>query len=510
MKTLRLILGDQLNSQHSWFNSTDSSITYLMVEAKAESTYVTHHIQKVVGFFAAMRSFRDWLVSEGHHVIYHSISDSTPHTKISEFVAHSLSTESFDRFEYQESDEYRLDNALASFCKQISIPSEMVSSEHFYAPRNGVEKFFKSKKTYLMEPFYRFMRKRFDILMENGQPMGDKWNFDEDNRKPFKYEVPIPKLDIVKNNVQSIVNEIRQAGIQTIGAINAQSFEWPINREQALTLLQHFCTQQLQYFGTYEDAMVQKEPILFHSRLSFALNSKLLSPQEVVEAVINEWKSRPNEIKLNQVEGFIRQIIGWREFMRGVYWAEMPEFESLNFFNFDRPLPSWFWNGDTKMNCLKHCITQSLEMAWAHHIQRLMITGNFALLAGINPDDVDEWYLGIYIDAIQWVEITNTRGMSQYADGGKIASKPYVSSAQYIDKMSDYCSSCYYRKKIKTGPKACPFNSLYWNFYHTNRTKLEGNPRIGMMFKIWDKMGEEKQQELLQQANYYLNHIEDL
>ena len=236
----------------------------------------------------------------------------------------------------------------------------------------------------------------------------------------------------------------------------------------------------------------------------------MISPKEIIDRAIQEWEKRSDEIEYNQLEGFVRQIIGWREYMRGVYWLKMPEYASLNFFNHTEKLPNWFWTGKTKMNCLKDTITQSLEYAYAHHIQRLMITGNFALLAGVHPDEIDAWYLGIYIDAIEWVEITNTRGMSQFADGGIVGTKPYVSSASYIDKMSHYCGSCFYKKALKIGEKACPFNSLYWNFYDKNEDKLSKNPRIGMMYNVWRKMKPEEKVSLLEQADYYLKNINSL
>jgi len=254
--------------------------------------------------------------------------------------------------------------------------------------------------------------------------------------------------------------------------------------------------------------MTTWDPYLFHSRLSFSMNSKMLSPLEVVERVEKFWYENQDEIAISQVEGFIRQIIGWREYMRGVYWAKMPEFAELNFFGHERELPKWFWTGKTKMKCLSHSIGQSLEYAYAHHIQRLMVIGNFALLAGIHPDELDQWYLGIYIDAIEWVEITNTRGMSQFADGGIVGTKPYVSSANYIKKMGNYCEHCAYSQKEKLGEKACPFNSLYWHFHDRNREKLEKNPRIGMVYRTWDKM--KNKAEILDQAEKYLENLNDL
>jgi deoxyribodipyrimidine photolyase-related protein len=256
--------------------------------------------------------------------------------------------------------------------------------------------------------------------------------------------------------------------------------------------------------------MHTEEWSIYHARLSFAMNSKVLSPKEVIQTAIAAWQAAPDRIAINQLEGFIRQILGWREYMRGIYWLKMPAFEELNYFEHSRKLPDWYWTGKTKMNCLKHSIGQSLEHAYAHHIQRLMITGNFALLAGINPDDVDFWYLGIYIDAIQWVEITNTRGMSQFADGGITGSKPYTASANYIHKQSNYCVNCYYNRSKRIGDDACPFNSLYWDFHDRHRDKLQQNPRLSMVYRLWVKMNPQDREAILLRANYCLEHLEEL
>jgi deoxyribodipyrimidine photolyase-related protein len=275
-------------------------------------------------------------------------------------------------------------------------------------------------------------------------------------------------------------------------------------------LLDFFVEHCLALFGTFQDAMAPNEWSLYHSRLSFSMNIKMLSPKEVIDKAIEAYQKFPDKIQYNQLEGFVRQIIGWREYMRGIYWEKMPAYAQVNYFEHHEKLPDWYWTGKTKMNCLKNAIQQSLQFAYAHHIQRLMITGNFALLAGVHPNEVDAWYLGIYIDALEWVEITNTRGMSQFADGGIVGSKPYVSSATYINKMSSYCTGCYYNKAKKTGDKACPFNSLYWNFYDKHESKLAKNPRIGMMYNVWRRMQPNDKTELLTQAEYYLTHINEL
>jgi deoxyribodipyrimidine photolyase-related protein len=509
-KTLRLVLGDQLNEQHSWFKGTGDHVTYVLMEVRTETDYVKHHIQKICSLFLGMRSFAERLTIAGHQVHYVHISDSNNKGSFEKNLQTIIDEGGFERFEYQLPDEYRVDELLKCFCQQLKIAFQAVDTEHFFTKRTELSDFFHGKKQFVMESFYRAQRKRFNILMDGQQPLGGQWNFDRENRKKLpSTEVPPHPLTF-RNDASALFAEIQHCGIAYIGQIEPMELEWPIDRQQALRLLHFFLDYLLEKFGTYEDAMSTRSWSVYHSRLSFALNCKLLSPIEVVDAAVATFHEKPDAISLNQVEGFVRQILGWREFMRGVYWSKMPEFSQLNFFKHHRALPNWFWSGKTKMNCLKHSIDQSLSKAYAHHIQRLMVLGNFCLLAGINPDDVDQWYLGIYIDAFEWVEITNTRGMSQFADGGIIGSKPYVSSAAYIHKMSDYCSTCYYKKDLKTGENSCPFNSLYWHFHQEHRDLLEKNPRIGMAFNTWDKMEERKRTDLLKQAEFYLKNLEQL
>jgi len=509
-KTLRLILGDQLNRNHFWFKSVDDSVTYVMMEIRTETDYAKHHIQKVVGIFAAMQNFANHLKSNNHNLIYLHLNDENNIQSFQDNIQNLISEHEFNHFEYQLPDEYRVDQDLIELCNTISIPSKSVDSEHFFTSRNELGDFFQGKKTFLMESFYRAMRKKHAVLMDGDQPLTGKWNYDSDNRKKLpKDHKPTSPL-IFDNDVSEILFEINKTDIKTIGSIDANHFIWPINREQSLELLDFFATECLSLFGSFQDAMTPNEWSIYHSRISFSMNIKLISPKEVIDRVTLEWQKRSDEIEYHQLEGFVRQIIGWREYMRGIYWNQMPDYATLNYFNNSEKLPSWFWTGTTKMNCLKEAINQSLNYGYAHHIQRLMITGNFALLAGVHPDEIDSWYLGIYIDAFEWVQITNTRGMSQFADGGIVGTKPYVSSASYIDKMSNYCGSCYYKKAIKTGDKACPFNSLYWNFYDKNESKLAKNPRIGMMYNVWRKMKPEDKIALLEQADYYLKNINDL
>ena len=506
--TLRLILGDQLNSQHSWFTKTNPDVTYLMLEMRQETDYVTHHIQKVLGFFLSMRQFAQELQEKGHQFIYLTLDDPQNQQSLATQIKTLVTKEGFNRFEYLLPDEYRLDQQLKECCNDLGIPCQAVDTEHFLSDREFLTNFFKGKKTYLMESFYREMRRKYQILMEGNQPITGQWNYDQDNRQALKDKSLILPARLHHKQVGPVLDMLERSGVKMLGTVDPESFHWPTSRQESLELLTHFCEHLLVHFGSYQDALTTWDPYLFHSRLSFSLNSKLITPLEVVQTVEAYWFTHQDQIGIAQVEGFIRQIIGWREYMRGIYWAKMPDFAQLNYFGHERKLPNWFWSGKTNMNCLSQSIKQSLDLAYAHHIQRLMVTGNFALLAGIDPDEVDRWYLGIYIDAIEWVEITNTRGMSQFADGGIVGTKPYVSSANYIKKQGNYCSTCVYQADKKTGEGSCPFNSLYWHFHARNRALLEKNPRIGMVYRTWDKMG--NKQELIDQADYYLERLEEL
>ncbi len=357
-----------------------------------------------------------------------------------------------------------------------------------------------------MENFYRMMRKKHDIMIVNGQPDGGKWNFDQSNRKKWTGEPEIPHERGFRKDVTRALEEIKEAEVKTFGNIEAENFNWPTSRGDCLSVLNYFCENLLIHFGDYQDALHTEEKYLFHSRLSFAMNSKILSPKEVIDKVLDHYYENTTEIDISQIEGFVRQILGWREYMRGIYWKEMPDYANLNELDNHNKLPDFFWSGDTKMNCLEHAIGQSLDDAYAHHIQRLMVIGNYALLTQIHPDEVDAWYLGVYIDAIEWVEITNTRGMSQFADGGVVATKPYVSSANYINKMSNYCGDCHYSHTKKLGEKACPFNALYWNFLDEKREHFKNNNRMAMMMSLLDKKDKKELSDLKERAKKVIEH----
>ena len=502
MRTIRLLLGDQLNSNHSWFKTKDKEVIYLMAEMRQEATYVTHHIQKLLAFFTAMRRFADHLDSQGHRVYYLKIADPENPQDLEKIIHTVIKKFQAGKFEYQLPDEYRLDEELKAICSTLSIPWQVADTEHFYTGRNDLSEFFKGKKQLLMESFYRMMRKKHHILMDaDGSPLGGKWNYDKSNRKSWKGEPQIPPGPDFTIAISDLLKEIDQAGINYLGTANDTDFNWPLDRTEALEQLEHFTEHLLSKFGDYQDAMHTEAVFLFHSKLSFPLNTKILGPGEVIDRVIEAYKKHPEKIDISQVEGFTRQILGWREYMRGIYWKEMPQYKKKNFFNNHNPLPEFYWTGHTQMNCLQHSIRGSLKYAYAHHIQRLMITGNFALLIQSDPDATDQWYLGIYIDALEWVEITNTRGMSQFADGGLLATKPYISSANYINKMSNYCRSCKYNPKQRTGDNACPFNALYWNFLNEKRTLLKDNPRMGMMYRLLDKIDPEELKAIKDRSN---------
>jgi deoxyribodipyrimidine photolyase-related protein len=502
-KTLRLILGDQLNENHSWFKTVDRDATYILMEVRQETDYAEHHIQKVAAFFAAMRAFADKLRRNGHRVVYLTLGDRANRQTIAGNVTARIKKDRFSRFEYLLPDEYRLDLQLQDLAEDLPVPVSAVDTEHFLTARNELKALFDGKKRFLMESFYRRMRQRHDILMDSGKPAGGRWNYDQKNRQAYDGRIPIPPPVLFDNDVSGICRTIRRSGAETFGHITPRRLIWPINRDQCRKLLSAFLAHGLPAFGTYQDAMTVDNWHLFHSRLSFALNTKMLAPLEVIQAAVKAWEEEKSGIEIQQVEGFVRQLLGWREFMRGVYWALMPGLDTMNYFDHSAALPDYYWTGETRMACMRSAIGQSLEHAYAHHIQRLMVTGNFALLAGVDPAAVDQWYLGVYIDAVQWVELPNTRAMSQFADGGIVATKPYISSARYIRNMSDYCAACEYDWQKRHGQGACPFNSLYWAFFERHRRRLGKNPRVAVMYRTWDRFAEKEKKQVLKQADTY-------
>lgn len=504
---LRLLLGDQLNASHSWFRECHPDVIYLMAELRQETDYCLHHRQKVLAFFAAMRSFAKALTHAGHKVCYLTLDETSAWPNLPALLSAMLDTYHAGAFAWQEPDEWRLDKQLDDWAATLPIPSKRVSSEHFLTPRDGWQRLPHNR----MEYFYRALRRQFKVLLdEQGQPLGGRWNFDADNRARLPASVALPEPLCFANDVQEIDAMLTRHGVTTLGRADASALPWPISRQQSRALLSHFLCHCLPQFGRYQDALSERGWSLFHSRLAFSLNSKMITPLEVIRAAESHWQRNQDTITLAQVEGFIRQILGWREFVRAYYWEKMPEALSDNALAATRPLPGFFWTGETKMACLRHAITQSLEYGYAHHIQRLMVTGNFALLAGIAPAEVDSWYLGIYVDAIEWVQLPNTRGMSQFADGGVLASKPYASSGAYLARMGDHCKGCHYDVKKREEAEACPFNALYWHFLARQRERLGANPRLALPYANWDGQSAQQQAATLARAEQWLREIEKL
>ena len=513
MKEIRLILGDQLHAGHSWFRQEPSEeVLYVMGEYRSESENVLHHVQKVTAFFLAMRAFAADRVREGHRVQYWRIDDpDNPHS-ITGAVLRAWETHRPHRFKYQLPDEWRVEQELLALGEHIRRQGGEVialDTEHFLTERADFPRHFQGKKTYIMEGYYRMLRRRYQVLLDGaGQPEGGAWNYDADNRKALPKHHRPPEPLTFPHDAAAVQAQMQSAGVKTWGACG--DWEWPVTRAEGLALLADFIDRMLPHFGAFQDALSDASKTLYHSRLSFVLNVKLLHPLEVVRAVEEAWRAQPERIPLSSAEGFIRQILGWREYVRGHYWMHMPGYGEMNYFGHERPLPEWFWTGKTRMACLRQAVQATHDTAYAHHIQRLMVTGNFALLAGVHPDAVDAWYLGVYIDALEWVEMPNARGMSQYADGGWVGTKPYVSSANYLRKMGAPCAGCHYRAGERTGERACPFNSLYWDFHHRHRALLESNPRIGMVYRLWDRMEAAERAAVLERASDCLDQIHSL
>ncbi len=506
---LRLVLGDQLSPLHSWFAQVRPDVVYVFMEVRSETDYVRHHAQKVLGIFAAMRDFAAQLKAAGHRVRHVAIDHPSNRQSITGNLDALIAHYGAGAIEYQAPDEWRLDAQLRDWGAACPVPVTMVDSEHFFTTRDEAATLFAGRKQWLMEHFYRQQRKKHRVLMTaDGKPEGGQWNFDADNRKPWPGTPAAPADTRPCHDHSQLWQTIEGAGVQTLGQPQASAFRWPLHRQEALQQLDHFMAHVLPHFGDFQDALSSKSWHLFHSLLSFALNTKMLQPREVVQGAEDAWRS--GQVPLHAAEGFIRQILGWREYVRGVYWAHMPGYTGANALAHARPLPEWFWTGDTRMACLASAIGQSLEHAYAHHIQRLMVIGNFALLAGLDPAQVHRWYLGIYIDAFEWVEAPNTLGMSQWADGGQLATKPYVSSAAYLQRMGDHCKGCSYNPKARTGDDACPFNALYWDFFDRHRTHFEHNPRLGVVYHQLSRMAGEALTALQEQSARTLARLSDL
>ena len=509
MPALRIILGDQLSKEISSLSGINAEEDIVLIcEVFAEATYVKHHKKKIVFLFSAMRHFAEELrVEKNYQVEYLKLNDPEPMQSFTQAVEKTLAKHKIDEIIVTSPGEYRVLTEINIWQELFGIPVDIREDARFLCNQVEFKNWSKDRKNLRMEYFYREMRKKYSILMDGDQPIGGKWNFDLENRKPPNPNFDIPETfssepDAVTLDVMQLVEDKFS---DHMGVLS--DFHFAINAAQAKIALKQFIDERLKYFGDFQDAMIQGKPWMYHSHVGLYLNCGLLSPLECIQAA--EQAYHDSHAPLNAVEGFIRQILGWREFVRGIYWNEMPDYASLNFFEAERDLPAFYWDADTKMNCVHQSVKETSQNAYAHHIQRLMVLGNFALLTGINPVQVNAWFLSVYADAFEWVELPNVSGMALFADGGYLASKPYAAGGGYINKMSNYCKSCSYSVTKKSGPDACPFNYLYWDFLERNRNKLGNNHRIGMMYKVYDRMSEEKKEMIKGDSNEFLISLDD-
>ncbi|AZQ66079.1 cryptochrome/photolyase family protein [Silicimonas algicola] len=502
MPRLVLVLGDQLTTRVAALREADlSTDVVVMAEVMGEATYVRHHVRKLAFCFSAMRHFRNRLRSAGWTVDYTQLDDEAAHDSIAGAILSAADRHGSTEVIATEPGEWRLLEALQS----LPLKTTMLEDDRFVASHADFNAWAANRKELRMEWFYRDMRRKTGLLMEDGEPAGGQWNFDHDNRKPAPKGIDFggPLRFSPDGITKEVLTMIELRFPDNFGVL--RPFWFAVREEEAGRALSHFIKHALAPFGDYQDAMLSNDDFLSHSLLSIYLNAGLLDPIEVCEAAEQAWKD--GAAPLNAVEGFIRQIIGWREYMRGIYWREGPEYDARNALSHRRKLPEFYWTAETEMRCIRRAVEATRDHAYAHHIQRLMVTGNFALLAGIDPAEVYDWYMLAYADAYGWVMAGNVIGMSQFADGGIVGSKPYVSSGNYINRMSDYCAECAYDVKKRTGEDACPFNFLYWHFLDRHRERFQSNPRMANMYRSWDRLADDKKAAVIGQANAFLDAL---
>ena len=495
---MRLVLGDQLSDTSALRGLDPATDVVLMAEVRDEATYVKHHKQKIALVFAAMRKFAARLQERGVTVRYVRIDDAGNTGSIVGELHRSLDDDDFGRVVMTECGEWRLAQALGAFQTTAALPVEVRLDDRFVCSHARFARWAANKKQLTMEFFYREMRRETGLLMDGKDPAGGQWNYDKDNRSGLaKGVVPPPRARIQPDAVtREAMADVERLFGDHFGDLDG--FGWPTTADEAEIVLAAFLSDMLPSFGTWQDAMAKNQPWMWHGMISTSLNLGLLDPLDVCRRAEVEY--RAGRAPLNAVEGFIRQILGWREFVRGIYWLKMPEYGARNALDADRTLPWFYWSGETDMACVADAVKSTREHAYAHHIQRLMVTGNLALLLGVHPDAVDDWYMVVYADAYEWVEMPNTRGMATFADGVIMGTKPYAASGAYINRMSDYCAGCRYDVKAKSGEGACPFNRLYWGFLERTRARLGGNPRLAMPYRTLDGWDEDRRQALMVDA----------
>jgi deoxyribodipyrimidine photolyase-related protein len=502
-RNLILILGDQLTpTLSSLAAASPEHDRVLMAELHDEATYVRHHKKKIAFIFSAMRHFAEELRAAGWTVDYVYLDAPDNQGNVSAQVAQAVSKHRPERVIVTEAAEWRVLQMQASWQTQLAVPVDILPDDRFLCTPSAFKEWAAGRKQLRMEYFYRDMRRKTGLLMDDGKPAGGKWNFDSENRKAAAGNLFMPRPMACRPD--AITQDVLTLTESRFGTHfgDLAPFWFAVTRSDAEAAFDSFVEQALPYFGDYQDAMVEGEPFLYHSVIAQYMNCGLLDPLRVCRQV--EAAYRAGRAPLNAAEGFIRQIIGWREYVRGIYWLKMPGYDRSNFFGHTRSLPDFYWTAGTDMACARAAVTQTRDEAYAHHIQRLMITGNFAMLAGIDPHALHEWYLSVYADAYEWVELPNTVGMSQFADGGLLASKPYAASGAYINRMSNYCKSCRYDVTMRTGSDACPFNALYWDFIARHRDKISNNPRMAQAVRTYDRFHADEQQRIRDSAADFL------
>lgn len=505
MSRLHLVLGDQLCPDLSALADLGPDSVVLMAEVAEETRYVPHHKQKIALILSAMRHFARELRARGVRVDYVTLDDPANSHSFTGEVARAVQRHLATQLVVTEPGEWRVWRMMQGWTETLGLPVDLRSDTRFLCSRAQFSALSQARKTSRMEYFYREMRRQTGFLMDGADPVGGQWNFDAENRKPLPKGVRLPQRlrfapDALTAAVLDMVDQRFKGHFGDLAG-----FGWPVTRAQALEALEHFVTVALPQFGDVQDAMKTGEDFLYHSLLSPALNIGLLIPHEVCARAEAAWQA--GTAPLNAVEGFIRQVLGWREFVRGIYWQRMPDYAATNALNATRPLPDLYWTGQTGMRCMSEVVSATHRTGYAHHIQRLMVTGNFALLAGLAPAQVEEWYLAVYVDAFDWVELPNTHGMVLHADGGLIGSKPYAASGAYINRMSDYCSGCAYAVKEKLGARACPFNYLYWDFIDRHETRFAMNPRMAMPVRTLRAMPPEHRAAIRAEATRFLDNL---
>lgn len=507
---LIVILSDQLNSRIAALQYYEQGDVVLMAEVSEEVEYVKHHKKKLVYSLSSMRHFASALKANKYNVDYHFLDMQSPHKCLVDVVKDKVTHYGCNNIVLTMPGEHRLLMAFQSlkdFKNSLGSPMNVLILEdnRFMSSLDEFNLWADGKKQLVMEYFYRQMRKKHAILMDGKKPVGGKWNYDKANRKALDHKL------IDNEPVEFTIDDITQEVIKCVESNfndnfgDIYPFTWAVTRKDALIALEHFCEHRLPYFGDYQDAMTSDSAYLYHAVISHYLNNGLLLPSEVCHRA--EQAYIENRAPLNAIEGFIRQILGWREYVRGLYWRYMPDYANNNALNAKRPLPKIYWGGDTDMNCMRRVVRFTKKYAYSHHIHRLMVTGNFALLAGLDVKQVHEWYLAVYADAYEWVEMPNTLGMALFADGGIMATKPYAASGKYINKMSDYCKDCRYDVRQRVGENACPFNTLYWAFLERNKTKLQKNHRMIFAYKHLNNMSEEETKRIKLKAELLINEL---